>query len=538
MPLDGPATVVTRVTARRAVRSGAVWGGVFGLYVLASAAGYASTYPTPAARTKLARSLGGNSGLAALLGPARRLDSVAGFTSWRTMGVLTVVGAIWAMLLATRLLRGEEEEGRWELLLSGQTTRRGAAAQAMAGLGAGLATLWAETALVTVAVGWSAKVHFATGASLFLATALMAGAALFLAVGALTAELAATRRQANAIAAGVLGLSFLIRMVADASSDLAWLRWASPLGWAEQLRPLTGSRPLALVPIAILMAALLVAASVLAGSRDLGDSALPSRDTPPPHTGLLGSAAGLAVRLGRPVAIGWIAGLAALGLVLGLVAQTAASAISGSASIEKAIRRLGGYRLGAASYLGVALVIAAALVAFAAAGQVAAARTEEAEGHLDHLLARPVSRTRWLADRLALGVAFLVALGVVTGLASWAGAASQHSGLALVDLLQAGINIVPPALFVLGAGAMAYGLWPRAAPGFTYGLVAWSFLVELIASLVTTNRLLLDSSVLSHIAPAPAANPDWTAAGWLSGLGLVAAVVGIIGFDRRDLAGA
>jgi putative exporter of polyketide antibiotics len=85
---------------------------------------------------------------------------------------------------------------------------------------------------------------------------------------------------------------------------------------------------------------------------------------------------------------------------------------------------------------------------------------------------------------------------------------------------------------------MAYGLWPRAAPGFTYGLVAWSFLVELIASLVTTNRLLLDSSVLSHIAPAPAANPDWTAAGWLSGLGLVAAVVGIIGFDRRDLAGA
>jgi ABC-2 type transport system permease protein len=253
---------------------------------------------------------------------------------------------------------------------------------------------------------------------------------------------------------------------------------------------------------------------------------------------LLGSAAGLAVRLGRPVAIGWIAGLAALGLVLGLVAQTAASAISGSASIEKAIRRLGGYRLGAASYLGVALVIAAALVAFAAAGQVAAARTEEAEGHLDHLLARPVSRTRWLADRLALGVAFLVALGVVTGLASWAGAASQHSGLGLVDLLQAGINIVPPALFVLGAGAMAYGLWPRAAPGFTYGLVAWSFLVELIASLVTTNRLLLDSSVLSHIAPAPAANPDWTAAGWLSGLGLVAAVVGIIGFDRRDLAGA
>jgi len=538
MPLDGPSTVVTRLTARRAVRSGAIWGGVFGLYVAASAAGYATTYPTPAARARLARTLGGNSGLAALLGPARRLDTVAGFTSWRTMGVLTVVGAIWAMLLAARLLRGEEEEGRWELLLSGRTTRGLAAAQAMAGLGAGLITLWAETATVAVWVGWSGKVHFSTAGSLFLATALMAGAAAFLAVGALTGQLAATRRQANGIAAGVLGVSFLIRMVADSSAQLAWLRWASPLGWAEELRPLTGSRPVALVPVVIWVAVLATTAFVLAAKRDLGASALPSRDAPPPHTGLLGSPAGLAVRLTGPVAIGWITGLAALGLVLGLVAQTAASAITGSASIEKAIRRLGGYRLGAASYLGVALVIAAALVAFAAAGQVAAARDEEAAGHLDHLLARPVSRTRWLAARLTIGAALVIAASVVTGLAAWVGAATQHSGLGLGQLVQAGLNMAPPALFVLGAGALVYGVWPRAATGATYALVAWSFLIELVASLVTTNRLLLDTSVLSHITPAPAANPDWTAAAWLTGLGVLGAAVGIIRFDRRDLAGA
>ena len=59
--------------------------------------------------------------------------------------------------------------------------------------------------------------------------------------------------------------------------------------------------------------------------------------------------------------------------------------------------------------LGVCFLILAVLVAFVAAGQVTAARAEESGGRLDHLLARPVSRSRWLAGRL------LVALAVLAG---------------------------------------------------------------------------------------------------------------------------
>ena len=38
---------------------------------------------------------------------------------------LMVLGAVWGLLTSTRLLRGEEDAGRWELLLAGQTTRSG-----------------------------------------------------------------------------------------------------------------------------------------------------------------------------------------------------------------------------------------------------------------------------------------------------------------------------------------------------------------------------------------------------------------------------
>ena len=142
-------------------------------------------------------------------------------------------------LAATRLLRGEEDAGRWELVLCGQTTRRAAAAQALLGLGSGLVALFIVTALVTVLTGLSSKVHFGIGESVFFALALVCSAAVFLAVGALTSQLAATRRQAAAYAAYFLGACYALRMVADSGIGLDGLRWATPLGWVELLQPLS-----------------------------------------------------------------------------------------------------------------------------------------------------------------------------------------------------------------------------------------------------------------------------------------------------------
>lgn len=525
-------------TARRTVRSGAVWGLVFGVYVVSSASTFVSSYPTAAERARFARSLSGNAGLAALLGAARDIGTVSGFTAWRALGVLSIVGAIWGLLIATRVTRGEEDAGRWELLLVGRTTRRLAAAQAVVALGAGLATLWVVTAVLTLLEGRARSVHFSTSGALFFATALVAGAALFLAVGVLLAQLASSRRQANGIGAAVLGGAFLVRMVADSTSGLAWVRWASPLGWIEELHPLTGSRPFALVPVVLLVVACVTVALAIAGARDLGASVLPSRESPPPRLGLLGGSGGLAVRLVRPVALGWIAGLGVLGLVLGLVAQSAANAVSGSATIERILSRLGGRSGGAVSYLGFAFLTAAALVAFAAAGQVSAARAEEADGYVDNLLVRRVARMRWLGERLAVGAVVVVGACVVAGVAAWLGAASQDSGVGLGQLLKAGVNIAGPALFVLGVGMLVFGARPRLASSVAYGLVVWSFLVEIVAGSTSTNHWLLDTSVLSHITPVPAAPPDWLAVGVLAGIGLVAALVGLVLFDRRDLVSA
>jgi ABC-2 type transport system permease protein len=531
----GAARALAAFSARRAVVSWGLWGLVFGATVSATMSAYRSTFPTPASRANLVRSFQGNPAFESIFGLTRHLDTVAGYTAYKTLFTLTILGAVWGLLRATQFLRGEEDAGRFELLLAGPTTRGRATGQVVAGLGAGLAALWMGTALLSVAGGRSDTVGIGAGAALFFATAAVAGAAMFAAVGVLASQLTATRHDANLIGGAVLAAAYLTRMAADSDPRIGWLRWASPIGWVEELRPLTGSHWAAFLPIGALPAGALTTALVLAARRDVGAGALGERPPRRPRLGLLGGSSGLTLRLAGPSLAAWSAALAATGLVLGLVTQSAGQSLQGSPTLERVIGRLGATHAGAATYLGFVFLTAAALVAVAVAGQVGALRNEEAGGHLDHLLVRPLARWRWLAVRLAVGAGLAVGAAALTGVAAWIGAATQHAAVGFGDLVEAGLNAAPPALFVLGIGALTYGLWPRAAAAVTYGLVVWSFLVETLASVTHTGQWLRDTSPFLHITPAPAAAPDWTAAAWLAGLGLLAAAVGVAAFNRRDL---
>ena len=524
--------------ARATARAGTIWGFVFAIYVVASVEGFISTYPTAASRAQLAASLGSNAGLQALFGIPGRIDTVAGFTAWRTLAVLVIVGAIWGILTSTRLLRGEEDAGRWEVMLAGPTTRGRAAAGALLGMGVGVVVLWAMTTAATLIVGRAREAQFSFTASLFFAIALTAAAALFTAIGALCSQLAATRRQAAGLGSAILGVTFVLRMVADSGSTLRWVRWTTPLGWIEALQPLTHSNVLPLVPITLMTLGAGALAVVLAAGRDIGASVLPDRDHAPARTTLLNSPIGLATRLARGSTIAWLVGVGAGGLLIGLVSRAAGEAIAKSNAFAKIQASFGGHAVGAAAYLGIAFVIVSALIGLQAASLASGTREEEAQGHLDNLLVRRVSRSRWLGARLTVSVGALLAVGVLSGVATWIGAASQNAGVSFTTVLLAGINVVPVGIVVLGVGTLVQGLAPRATSIVVYSIVAWSFLVEIVGGVVRANHWFLDASLFHHIAPAPAADPRWVANIAFVVVGATLAGVGIAVFSRRDIATA
>ena len=237
--------------------------------------------------------------------------------------------------------------------------------------------------------------------------------------------------------------------------------------------------------------------------------------------------------------LGWWTAIALSALLFGLIARSAGSTISGS-SAQGVLAKLGASGNGTDAVLGVCFLALAVLIGFAAAGQVTAARTEESSGRLDHLLAGPVSRSRWLGGRLLLAAAVLLAGGVAAGVFGWLGAASQHSGTSLATLLEAGLNLVPPAIAVGGIGVLAFGGWPRRTAPVVYTVLAWSVLADIAGGFGGSgpaSRWLLDTSVFHQMTSAPAAAPDWTANGIMVAIGVGCALLGGIAFSRRDLTG-
>ena len=531
-----PRTVVAALTARKAVRSGVIWGCIFGIAIASSAISYTTIYKTQTQRDALASAYGTNKATSALFGPAPDLQTVAGFTVFKISMTLMILGALWGLLTSTGLLRGEEEGGRWELLLTGQTTKRGATVLGLAGLGAGVFALWAVTAVITVLSGLDSKVDLKAGPAVYFALAMAASAVMFLAVGALTSQLAATRRQAASYAAAFLGIAYAVRMIADAGLGLHGLIWASPLGWIEELQPLTAPLPLALLPIIVFTAVLAVIAVHLAGSRDVGASIVPDRATRQPHLRFLSGPTGLAMRMARPSVIGWWAAIAVSGLLFGLIAKSAGRTISGS-SVQTVFSRLGAPGSEADAVLGVCFLILAVMVAFAAAGQLVAARSEESGGRLDHLLAHPVSRTSWLGGRLLVAVAFLLVGGAGAGVFAWLGATSQQAGVSFPALLEAGVNVVPPAVAISGVGVLAFGLRPRTMSLVVYVVLGWSLLIVIVGGIGAVNHWVLDTSVFHQMASAPAVSPHWEADGVMTAVGVAAALLGGLAFRQRDLQG-
>ena len=525
-----------RVLFRRTLRSGLGWGLVFGLAVASSVEQFTTAYDTGESRRQIAETIGGNGALRALFGSGRALETVPGWTAWRSLGIVTILGSVWALLAATRWLRGEEDSGRWELVVAGPTTRRRATAGAMAAMGSGLAALWATTTAVILAVGRIPEAGFGLGESAFLALALVAPAGVFMAVGAVTSQLAPTRRLASQLAAAAFGVAFLLRMLGNSDPDLRWVQWLTPLGWMQRLHPLTGSSILPLVPLALLTAALAAGAVTLAGVRDVGTGVFPARDFARPRTGLLAGPLGLAARLERAPWLAWVAALASMSFLFGVVAS--AIAATSSNALEGALARLGARQGGLDAYLGTFFLILGGAIAFAAAGHVAAIRETEANGQTDTLLVQPVGRLRWLVGRLAVCTGAVVGLGLIAGAAGWAGAASQHAGVSPARMAAAGLNTVPAAFAVLGTGTLVYGLAPRRVAVAVYGLVAWSFAVMILGATGTGSRLMLDLSLFHHVGLVPAAPFRPAGAGALLGLGLAGMLAGMLAFRRRDLAEA
>ncbi len=525
-----------RALGRRAFRDARIrtvsFAYLFAAYAYVQPVGYRHTYSTLSSRLAFAHSFANNDALRLFYGYPFNVVTVDGYTAWRVGGTLAIFAAIFGLLGAVRALRTEEDTGRMELVLAAAVARRTAYLASLAAIAAGIVIL-----LVGLFAGFVAG-GLPAGGSAYLALATVSVAPVFVGVGAVASQIAPTRRIALELGGAMVGLFLVLRVIADTAGGAGWLRWATPLGWAEAMRPFTGAQPLVLALPVATTGMLLVAAAWIAARRDIGTGVLPARDSAAPRLRLLSSPTAQALRSERGGLIVWLASVGAFAAIIGVIAKSI-SAAGISKSVAREIQKLGsGSILTPTGYLAFVFIFFILAVSLFACAQIGAARHEEADEQLETLLALPVSRRGWLAGRLLLATCAAAVISLTAGLLTWAGAAAAGVSISLPRMIEAGANCVPIALLFLGIAALAYAVVPRASAGIAYGLVTVAFLWQLVGSLLGAPKWLVDLTPFEHVGFVPAQPFRPAAAAIMVGIGLVAALAALEVFRRRDLLGA
>jgi len=481
-----------------------------------------------------------------------------GYATWRLSLVLPLV-AIWALLTVSRTLRGEEEHGALDLLLSVPRSRVRIAAEKVAAVAVSLLLIGALIALSAFAGAAATGVDLGAGrAALFgLNTTLFA--LVFGALALIVSQFTHEARTAAGITGILLGLSFVLTSAGRVLSGGEWIGRLSPLHYFERNKPLVAGHAIDWSAMVLMAAAALILTAVgvvLFLRRDIGaPAALPVlRPTPrrAPHGVPLRawSLRSLFVRsastAARP-ALWWGAAVGCYTMLLTALLRQLQSDLSDligditrsnpmyAALIARFTR--GGdvtINMGLLNLVFTLLVVVVAAFAVTTASRWA---NDEEAGRLDLVLGTPHPRRRVILTHF--GAASLAMTMVAASIFAGAVIAAAVVGMPLDRgrVAQAAIGMVPVGLVVASAGYLLSGwLRARAVTGILIALVIASFLDTLLARVFQWPDLLLQLSIFEHYgAPLVEGLRPPRVAGLL-GVAAAALTLATVRFARKDIA--
>lgn len=506
-----------------------VWIFVMSILPVSTASAFEGLYPTDESRAQFAATISANPAFNALLGPLYE-SSIGGLTAWRVGTLSSLFLGIMAVLSMIRHTRDDEETGRRELLGS---TVVGRHAPLAAALLVTAATGLAIGVIVTVGLGglglpWAGSVAF--GAGMFAVTL------AFTAVGALAAQLTQAGSTGRGLGVGIVGFFFLMRMAGDVGDGLGWLSWLSPIGWFTRLRPFAGEEWWVFGLFAAFTAIVSGIAIAMSARRDVGEGAIPPRPGPARAGRGLQSTSGLAWRLQRGSLLGWTVGLAVLGSVYGAAADAVGDILADNPQLEEIFDNLGGTEALTDTFFSAAVGIIALIATAYSIRSVLKLKGEEDDLRTELVLATATPRTRHAWSHLAYGllgpVLILAVAGSVAG-ATYGAIIGDVSGQ-VPRVLGAAMTQLPAVGVVTGVTMALYGLFPRLS-SLAWGVLGVCLVFGQLGQILQLPQWMLDLSPFSHIPVVPA--EELTAAPLLA-LGAIALtflVVGLAGFERRDI---
>ena len=504
------------------------------LLVGVTAPSYESVYPSLATRTVLIEQMRKSPGTQLLYGYVPMPGRLGQLLQWETGTFLLVCTSLMAILLTCRMLRGDEDEGLIEVLRSTGTGRAVPLVvpvtvvwMVIGGLSAGVGGIltWQTRSIEELTV---------SGAWALAGTICVTGWA-FSAVAAVASQLGRQVGQARSLSMIVLALAFVMRVSADQISDGSgsdWLRWLTPLGWRDLVRPYTDDR-FAVLPVCCTVAiTVALSAMVLAARREYLDGYLPDRSSSRRrwrvrgHMDLLG-------RLSWRSLIGWALASTALALLYGSVSGSIKDLLAPGSPTASWVGKMA---VGSPveQFMSLMTVVTTLLVAVAAVRRVNGLAGLERAGLVEVELAAGVGRGRVLLSQVLCALIESIVLLLVSATVLAATTATQLTDdHAVARSFVFTVSQLPGMVAAVGIAAALVGLAPKLT-GMSWAVVAWSAFAQFFGGLVELKDWAKDLSVLGHHLDI-VGSPDWKPLAVQTAVGIVGVAIGVVAYTRRDL---
>ena len=504
------------------------------LLVGVTAPSYESVYPSLATRTVLIEQMRKSPGTRLLYGYVPLPGRLGQLLQWETGTFLIVCTALMAILLTCRVLRADEDEGLVEVL---RATGAGRSVPFLVPV----ALIWVVVVALSAGVGgiltWqteSIEELTVRGAWALAGTICVTGWA-FSAMAAVACQLGRQVGQARGLSMLVLALAFTMRVSADQISDGTdsdWLRWLTPLGWRDLVRPYTDDRFGVLAVCCTVAIAVMLSAVVLAARREYLDGYLPDRSSSRRRWRIRGHM-DLLARLSRRGVLGWALASTGLAALYGSVSGSVNDLLAPDSPTASYVGKMAS---GSAveQFMSLLTVVTVLLVTVAAVRRMNRLAGLEHAGLVEVELATGVSRSRLFLSQVLSALLESIVLLLVSATVLAATTATQLTDdHAVARSFVFTVSQLPGMVAAVGIAAALVGMAPKLT-GMSWAVVAWSAFAQFFGGLVELKDWTKDLSVLGHHLDI-VGSPDWKPLAVQTAVGIVGVAIGVVAYTRRDL---
>jgi len=514
------------------------------------APGINSMFPDEEARLTVAQ-IYDNPIMLSMMGPLYGMDSDSVFSAGALYSGLILIWVIIAAALmniffVVRNTRGDEERWRAEVIRSLPVGR-------LANLNATLLAALIMNAVLALLTGLGIAVMgvegIGFGGSMLYGLVLGVSAMVFAAITAIFCQLSASSNGASALSGITLGIFYMVRGAGDSAGN-EFLACLSPIGLAVRSQVYVNNYIWPSLVLILLTAIFVVLAFYLNSIRDLGQGFIAAKPGRAEAKKSLLSPFGFSWRLLKTGLIAWVIAMfmtaSSYGSVLGDLPKFIGNspeylqligvpeAIVNIMSETDKAEIIVTYFMAFITMMMTLVCIVPALIA------TLKVRSEEKEGRAEHIIARVVSRWKYMCGfvTLAFVVSVVLQFAVASGLYLTVDSLFETNPLIFSELLKAFLVFLPAIWVLLGIAVFITGLFPKYT-GVVWGFYGFVAFMSFIEGMVDLPVAIKGISPMYHI---PQLSPTQLPLGEISYppliiLTIIAGVLTVVGFyfyGKRD----